>query len=166
MHTFLVGDIALFFPGIHLGLIRRFQRSYPGSCHAITKVIVKGEEAWLLWNVGSACFGGGAIFLESLVPDWEEEVVGDSVMKFRGCSKSLEAIGDILMWIISLHNQGKVRIEPRFVVMENAIPDYFFLGHDLLRLCGDDTVRTTEKSFTIGPDDTKKKLAFQKYTRI
>ena len=57
------------------------------------------------------------------------------------------------------HNQGSVRIQPEFVVMENADPKYFILGSEFLSLYGIDIHHSKEKYFTIGNDNKKKKFA-------
>ena len=134
--------------------------------HALTKGIVNGKEVPLLFDCGAACSVVGATFLKSIVPDWEDKVIGDSYMKFRGCSEKLKAVGVVEISIIFAHNQGAVRIKPEFVVMSNATPDYFILGSDFLSLYGIDIVHSREKYFTIGNDNKKKKFALQKYRRI
>ena len=59
----------------------------------------------------------------------------------------------------STHNQGAVRIQPEFVVMENANPKYFILGSDFLSLYGIDIFHSKEKYFSIGNENKKKKFA-------
>ncbi|KAG0142916.1 hypothetical protein CROQUDRAFT_680476, partial [Cronartium quercuum f. sp. fusiforme G11] len=59
-------------------------------------------------------------------------------MTFSVCASALKPIGIIELPVIFPHVQGSVRIRPEFVVMENAMPQFFILGGEFLSLYGID----------------------------
>ena len=138
-------------------------RAHTLGHHCLTKVIIKvptGDKVVeLLLDCGASCSVVGRKYLDEVYPEWREKVMPCSNTRFSGCGTNLFPIGVVQLPMIFPHIQGAVRIQPEFVVMENANPKYFILGSDFLSLYGIDIFHSKEKYFSIGNENKKKKFA-------
>ncbi|KAG0139010.1 hypothetical protein CROQUDRAFT_24771, partial [Cronartium quercuum f. sp. fusiforme G11] len=134
--------------------------------HSLTTVIINNKEAELLLDSGASCSVVGSRYLEEIVPDWKGKLIPCTGTKFSGCGGLLFPLGIISLATIFPHTQGAVRIQPEFVVMENATTKYFILGSDFLSLYGFDILHSREKYFTIGNDNKRKKFALPQNKHI
>ena len=138
-------------------------RAHTIGHHCLTRVKVtllkKEYTVDLLLDSGAACSVVGSKYLNEFYPDWKTKLLPCSNTKFSGCGSKLFPIGVIQLPMVFPHNQGSIRIQPEFVVMENADTKYFILGSEFLSLYGIDIHHSKEKYFTIGNDNKKKKFA-------
>ena len=138
-------------------------RAHTMGHHCMTKVIIPivtgGKEVELLLDCGASCSVVGTRYLTEVWPDWKDKSMPCSNTRFSGCGSSLFPVGVVPLPMIFPHTQGAVRIQPEFVVMENANPKYFILGSDFLSLYGIDIFHSKEKYFTIGNENKRKKFA-------
>ena len=99
-------------------------RAHTLGHHCLTKVIIKvptGDKVVeLLLDCGASCSVVGRKYLDEVYPEWREKVMPCSNTRFSGCSTNLFPIGVVQLPMIFPHNQGAVRIQPEFVVMENC----------------------------------------------
>ena len=134
--------------------------------HSLTIVIINDKQTVLFLDSGAACSVVGSRFLSQVYPSWKEKLMPCSDMRFSGCGSSLRPLGVVSLPVIFPHAQGSVRIQPEFVVMENASPKYFILGSDFLSLYGIDIHHSREKHFTIGNDNKKKNFGLRTHRQI
>ncbi|KAG0142188.1 hypothetical protein CROQUDRAFT_50645 [Cronartium quercuum f. sp. fusiforme G11] len=146
-------------------------RPAPGKAHMVgehtmTQVIIMAMFCKLVLDSGAACSIVGMKFLETIVPDWRDKLLPCSHMTFLACASALKPLGIIELPVIFPQMQGSVRMRPEFVVMENAMPQFFILGGEFLSLYGIDIYHSRESYFTIGNDNKKKKFTFIKKQMI
>ncbi|KAG0140712.1 hypothetical protein CROQUDRAFT_52838, partial [Cronartium quercuum f. sp. fusiforme G11] len=134
--------------------------------HSLTTVIINNKEAKLLLDSGASCSVVGSRYLNEIVPDWKDMIIPCTGTKFSGCGGLLFPLGIIMVATIFPHTQGAVRIQPEFVVMENATTKYFILGSDFLSIYGFDILHSREKYFTIGNENKRKKFALSQNKHI
>ncbi|KAG0147289.1 hypothetical protein CROQUDRAFT_22378, partial [Cronartium quercuum f. sp. fusiforme G11] len=139
-------------------------RPAPGTAHtmghhSLTTVIINDKEANLVLDSGASCSVVGSRYLSEIIPDWKNKLLPCTSTKFSGCGSPLSPLGIITTPTIFPHTQGAVRIQPEFVVMENATIKYFILGSEFLSIYGIDIIHSKEKFFTIGNENKRKKFA-------
>ena len=138
-------------------------RAHTIGHHCLTRVKVtllkKEYTVDILLDSGAACSVVGSRYLSGVYPEWKTKLLPCSNTKFSGCGSKVFPVGVILLPMVFPHNQGSVRIQPEFVVMENADPKYFILGSEFLGLYGIDIHHSKEKYFTIGNENKKNKFA-------
>ncbi|MBW0492130.1 hypothetical protein O181_031845 [Austropuccinia psidii MF-1] len=65
-------------------------------------------------------------------------------------------IGTIIKEIIILHRKGNIRLNPEFVVLDDAHMEGFLLGTDYQRIDGIDIHNSKNRHITIGTNKEKK----------
>ncbi|MBW0489720.1 hypothetical protein O181_029435 [Austropuccinia psidii MF-1] len=68
----------------------------------------------------------------------------------------MTSIGTIIKEIIIPHRKGNIRLNPEFVVLEDAQIQGFLLGTDYQRMCGIDIYNSKNRHITIGTNKDKK----------
>ncbi|MBW0500852.1 hypothetical protein O181_040567 [Austropuccinia psidii MF-1] len=68
----------------------------------------------------------------------------------------MTSIGKIIKEIIILHRKGNIRLNPEFVVLEDAHLQGFILGTDYQRMYGIDIYNSKKRDITIGTNKEKK----------
>ncbi|MBW0480311.1 hypothetical protein O181_020026 [Austropuccinia psidii MF-1] len=68
----------------------------------------------------------------------------------------MTSIGTIIKEMIIPHRKGIIRLNPEFVVLEDAHIQVFFLGTDYQRIYGIDIYNSINRNITIGTNKEKK----------
>ncbi|MBW0465847.1 hypothetical protein O181_005562 [Austropuccinia psidii MF-1] len=68
----------------------------------------------------------------------------------------MTSIGTIIKDIIKPHRKGNIRLNPQFVVLEDAHIQGFLLGTDYQRMYGLDIYNSNNRHITIGTNKEKK----------
>ena len=135
-------------------------KGHTNGDNCLTKVIYQDQEVPCLLDGGAFCSIVGENFLDKFSDNWREKLIPIKHMNFKSCNLSLKPLGVIETSLIFPHIKGSVRIKPEFVVMSDAITQYFVLGNDYLKMYGIDIHNSRSRYFTIGNDNLKKKFEF------
>ncbi|MBW0469245.1 hypothetical protein O181_008960 [Austropuccinia psidii MF-1] len=105
-------------------------------------------------------------YLDHHFPNWEKQLLPAKEKSFKSASGKMTSIGKIIKEIIIPHSKGNIRLNPEFVVLEDAHILGFLLGTDYQRLYGIDIHNDKNRNFTIGTNREKKVLLdiYQIYT--
>ncbi|MBW0525137.1 hypothetical protein O181_064852 [Austropuccinia psidii MF-1] len=77
-------------------------------------------------------------YLDNNFPDWEKQLFPTKEKNFKSSSGKLTFIGTIIKGIIISHRNGNIRLNPEFVVLEDAQTQGFSLVKDYQRMYGID----------------------------
>ncbi|MBW0566235.1 hypothetical protein O181_105950 [Austropuccinia psidii MF-1] len=77
-------------------------------------------------------------YLDNHFPHWEEQLFPTKAKNFKSASGKMPSIGTIIKEIIIPHRKGNIRLNPEFVVLDNAHIQGFLLGTDYPGMYGID----------------------------
>ncbi|MBW0482301.1 hypothetical protein O181_022016 [Austropuccinia psidii MF-1] len=80
-------------------------------------------------------------YLDNHLPNWEKQLFPTKENVFKSASGKMKSIGTIIKEIIIPHRKGDIRINPEFVVLDDAHIQVFLLETDYQRRYGIDIVR-------------------------
>ncbi|MBW0549633.1 hypothetical protein O181_089348 [Austropuccinia psidii MF-1] len=92
----------------------------------------------LIIESGSHCSIVARKYLDSHFPNWEKKLLPTNAKKFKSASGKMTSIGTIIKEIIIPHRKGNIRLNPEFVVLNDAHIQGFLLGTDYQRGYGID----------------------------
>ncbi|MBW0549803.1 hypothetical protein O181_089518 [Austropuccinia psidii MF-1] len=95
-------------------------------------------------------------YLDHDFPNWEKHLFPAKAEIFKSASGKMTSIGTIIKEIIMPHRQGNIRLNPEFVVLEDAHIQGFVLGTDYQRIYGIDIYNSKNRHITIGTKKEKK----------
>ncbi|MBW0529457.1 hypothetical protein O181_069172 [Austropuccinia psidii MF-1] len=95
-------------------------------------------------------------YLDNHFPNWENQLLPTKEKSFKGASGKMTSIGTIIKEIIITHRKGNIRLNPEFVVLDDAHIQGFFLGTDYQRMYGIDIYNSKNRHITIGTNKEKK----------
>ncbi|MBW0531170.1 hypothetical protein O181_070885 [Austropuccinia psidii MF-1] len=95
-------------------------------------------------------------YLDIHFPNWEKQLLPTKAKKFKNASGKLTSIGTIIKEIIILHSKGNIRLNPEFVVLDDAHIQGLLLGTDYQRMYGIDIYNSKNRHITIGTNKEKK----------
>ncbi|MBW0561738.1 hypothetical protein O181_101453 [Austropuccinia psidii MF-1] len=72
--------------------------------------------------------------MENRFQNWESQLLSTKAMNFKSASGKMKSIGTIIKEIIIPHRKGNIRLNPEFVVLDDAHIQWFFLGIDYQRM--------------------------------
>ncbi|MBW0491907.1 hypothetical protein O181_031622 [Austropuccinia psidii MF-1] len=123
-----------------------------------TKVTVCIDNAQhpLIIDSGAHCSIVAREYLDNHFPNWEEQLLPTKAKSFKSASGKMNFIGTIIKEIIIPHRKGNIRLNPEFVVLDNAHIQGFLLGTDYQRMYGIDIYNTKNRHITIGTNNEKK----------
>ncbi|MBW0482126.1 hypothetical protein O181_021841 [Austropuccinia psidii MF-1] len=106
----------------------------------------------LINESGAHCSIVAIKYLDNNFPNWEKQLLPTKAKKFKGVSGKITSIGAIIKEIIIPHREGNIRLNPEFVVLEDAHIQGFLLGTDYQRMYGIDIYnsKNKEKKFSLG----------------
>ncbi|MBW0558865.1 hypothetical protein O181_098580 [Austropuccinia psidii MF-1] len=90
------------------------------------------------------------------VPQLGERLFPTKEKNFRSSSGKMTSIGTIIKEIIIPHRKGNIKINPEFVVLDDAHIQGFLLGTDYQRMYGIDIYNSENRHITIGTNKEKK----------
>ncbi|MBW0497333.1 hypothetical protein O181_037048 [Austropuccinia psidii MF-1] len=126
-----------------------------GTATKIT-VCIDNSEHPLIIDSGAHCFIVARNYLDNHFPNWEKQLLQTKAKNFKGASGKMTSIGKITKKIIIPHRKGNIRLNPEFVVLDDAYIQGFFLGTDYQRMYGIDIYNSKNRHITIGTKKEKK----------
>ncbi|MBW0515819.1 hypothetical protein O181_055534 [Austropuccinia psidii MF-1] len=132
---------------------------YTAGKSSISIVMVENQEAKVNLDTGAYCTSVGKSYLETIVPDWEEELIPIQGVKFSSASESTKPLGIIDSKLIFTHPSQCIRLKVEFLVMDNCTSNQFILGNDYLSIYGIDISNQKDRYFTTG-DNIRQKFGF------
>ncbi|MBW0489096.1 hypothetical protein O181_028811 [Austropuccinia psidii MF-1] len=72
-------------------------------------------------------------YLDNHFPNWENQLLPTKAKNFKSASGKMNSIGTIIKEIIIPHKNGNIRLNPEFVVLDDAHIQGFLLGTDYQR---------------------------------
>ncbi|MBW0470821.1 hypothetical protein O181_010536 [Austropuccinia psidii MF-1] len=73
-------------------------------------------------------------YRENYFPYWEQQLLSTKSKNFKSSSGKMTSIGKTIKEISTPHRKGDIRINPEFVVLEDAHIKGFSLGKDYQRM--------------------------------
>ncbi|MBW0488660.1 hypothetical protein O181_028375 [Austropuccinia psidii MF-1] len=96
------------------------------------------------------------MYLDNHFPNWENHLLPTKAKNFKSASGKMTSIGTIMKEIIIPHRKGNIRLNPGFVVLDDAHIQGFLLGTDYQRMYGIDIYNSKNRHITIGTNKEKK----------
>ncbi|MBW0585749.1 hypothetical protein O181_125464 [Austropuccinia psidii MF-1] len=94
--------------------------------------------------------------LDNHFPNWEKQPLSTKAKNFKSASGKMTYIGTIIKEIIIPHRKGNIRLNPEFVVLDDAHIQGVLLGTDYQRMYGIDIYNSKNGHITIGTNKEKK----------
>ncbi|MBW0461510.1 hypothetical protein O181_001225 [Austropuccinia psidii MF-1] len=95
-------------------------------------------------------------YLDNHFPNWEKQLLPTKAKNFKSASGKMTSIGTIIKEIIIPHRKGNIRLNPEFVVLDDAHIQGFLLGTYYQRMYGIDIYNSKNRHITIGTNKEKK----------
>ncbi|MBW0475676.1 hypothetical protein O181_015391 [Austropuccinia psidii MF-1] len=95
-------------------------------------------------------------YLDNHFPNWEKKLLPTKTKSFNIASGKMESIGTIIKEIIIPHRKDIIRLNPEFVVLEDAHIQGFSLGTDYQRMYSIYIYNSKNRHITIGTKKEKK----------
>ncbi|MBW0568925.1 hypothetical protein O181_108640 [Austropuccinia psidii MF-1] len=95
--------------------------------------------------------------------NWEKQIFPTKAKNFKSASGRMTSIGTIIEEIIGPHRKGNIRLNPEFVVLDDAPIQGFLLGTDYQRMYGIHIYNSKNRHITIGP--TRRRIFHLIYTK-
>ncbi|MBW0509298.1 hypothetical protein O181_049013 [Austropuccinia psidii MF-1] len=119
-------------------------------------VCIDNSEQPLIIDSGEHCSIVTRNYLDSHFPNWEKQIFPTKAKNFKIASGKMTSIGKIIREIIIPHRKGNIRLNPKFVVLDDAHIQGFLLGTDYQRMYGIDIYNSKDRHITIGTNKEKK----------
>ncbi|MBW0571979.1 hypothetical protein O181_111694 [Austropuccinia psidii MF-1] len=110
----------------------------------------------LIIDSGAHCSIVARNYLDNHFPNWEKQLLPTKAKNFKSASGKMTSIGRIIKEIIIPHRKGNIRLNPEFVVLDDAHIQGFLLGTDYQRMYGIDIYNSKNRHITIGTNKEKK----------
>ncbi|MBW0488687.1 hypothetical protein O181_028402 [Austropuccinia psidii MF-1] len=95
-------------------------------------------------------------YLDKHFPNWENQLLPTKAINFKSASGKMTSIGTIIKEIIISHRKGNIRLNPEFVVLDDAHIQGFLMGTENQMMYGIDIYNSKNRHITIGT--TKEKI--------
>ncbi|MBW0525946.1 hypothetical protein O181_065661 [Austropuccinia psidii MF-1] len=95
-------------------------------------------------------------YLDNHFQNWEEQLLPTKAKNFKHESQKMTSIGTIIKEIIIPHRKGNIRLNPKFLVLDDAHIQGFLLATDYQRMYGIDIYNSKNRHITIGTNKEKK----------
>ncbi|MBW0529553.1 hypothetical protein O181_069268 [Austropuccinia psidii MF-1] len=105
---------------------------------------------------GAHCSIVARNYLDNHFPNWENQLFPTKAKNFKNASGKMTSIGTIIKEIIIHHRKGNVRLNPEFVLLDDAHIQGFLLGKDYQRMYGIDIYNSKNRHITMGTNKEKK----------
>ncbi|MBW0485525.1 hypothetical protein O181_025240 [Austropuccinia psidii MF-1] len=119
-------------------------------------VCIENAQHPLIIDSGEHCSIVAINHLEKHFPNWESQLFPTKEKNFKSESGKMNSIGTIIKEIIIPHRKGNIRLNPEFVVLDDAHIQWFILGTDYQRMYGIDIYNSNNRHITIGTNKEKK----------
>ncbi|MBW0534935.1 hypothetical protein O181_074650 [Austropuccinia psidii MF-1] len=105
---------------------------------------------------GAHCSIVARNYLDNHFLNWEKQVLPTKAKNLKNASGKMTSIGKIIKEIIIPHRKGNIRLNPEFVVLDDAHIQGFLLGTAYQRMYGIDLYNSKNRHITIGTNKEKK----------
>ncbi|MBW0544487.1 hypothetical protein O181_084202 [Austropuccinia psidii MF-1] len=105
---------------------------------------------------GAHCLIVARNYLDNHFLNWESQLLPTKEKNFKSASGKRTSIGTIIEEITIPHRKGNIRLNPEFVVLDDAHIQRFLLGTDYQRMYGIDIYNSKNRHITIGTNKEKK----------
>ncbi|MBW0488536.1 hypothetical protein O181_028251 [Austropuccinia psidii MF-1] len=95
-------------------------------------------------------------YLDKHFPNWEKNLLATKSKNVKNASGKMKSIGTIIKEIIIPHGKGNIRLNPEFVVLEDAHIQGFLLGTEYQRMYCIVIYNSKNRHITIGTKKGKK----------
>ncbi|MBW0570112.1 hypothetical protein O181_109827, partial [Austropuccinia psidii MF-1] len=126
-----------------------------GTATKITVCIDHAQNP-LIIDSGAHCSIVARNYLDHHFPNCEKQPFPTKAKNFKHVSGKMKAIGTITKEIIIPHRKGNIRLNPEFVVLEDAHIQGFLLGTDYQRMYGIDIYNSKNRHITICTNKERK----------
>ncbi|MBW0587270.1 hypothetical protein O181_126985 [Austropuccinia psidii MF-1] len=126
-----------------------------GTATKIT-VCIDNSQHPLIIDSGPHCSMVARNCLENHISNWEKQLLPTKAKNFKSASRKMTSIGTIIKEIIIPHRKGKVKLNPEFVVLDDAHIQGFLLVTDYQRMYGINIQNSKNRNITIGTNMEKK----------
>ncbi|MBW0552714.1 hypothetical protein O181_092429 [Austropuccinia psidii MF-1] len=113
-------------------------------------VCIKNAQHPLIIDSGEHCSIVAINYLDNHFPNWEKKLLPTKAKSFKSASGKMTCIGTIIKEIIIPHWKGNTRLNPEFVVLDDAHIQEFLLGTGYQRMYGIDIYNSKNRNVTIG----------------
>ncbi|MBW0485775.1 hypothetical protein O181_025490 [Austropuccinia psidii MF-1] len=119
-----------------------------GTATKMTVCIDNAQHPFIIES-GAHCSIVARNYLNSHFTNWEKKLFPTKAKSFKSASGKMTSIGTIIKEIIIPHRKGNIRLNPEFVVLDNAHIQGFLLGIDYQRMYGIDICNSKNRHITI-----------------
>ncbi|MBW0499137.1 hypothetical protein O181_038852 [Austropuccinia psidii MF-1] len=119
-------------------------------------VCIKTSQHPLIIDIGAHLSIVARTYLDNSFPNWENQLLPTKAKNFKSASRKMTSIGKIIKDIIIPHKKGNIRLNPEFVVLDDAHIQGFLLGTYYQRMYGIDIYYSKNRHITIGTKKEKK----------
>ncbi|MBW0537683.1 hypothetical protein O181_077398 [Austropuccinia psidii MF-1] len=92
----------------------------------------------LIIDSGAHCSIVARNYLKNHFPNWETQLLPTKAKNFKSASGKMNSIVTIIKEIMIPHRKGDIRLNPEFVVLDDAHIQGFLLATDYQRMYGID----------------------------
>ncbi|MBW0534884.1 hypothetical protein O181_074599 [Austropuccinia psidii MF-1] len=126
-----------------------------GTSTRIT-VCIDNAQHPLIIDSGAHCSIVARNYLDNHFPNWEKQLLATKAKSFKSASGKRPSVGTIIKEIIIPHRNGKIRLNPQFLVLDDYQIQGFLLGTDYQRMYSIDIYNSKDRHITIGNNKKKK----------
>ncbi|MBW0480677.1 hypothetical protein O181_020392 [Austropuccinia psidii MF-1] len=119
-------------------------------------VCIDNAQHPLIIERGAHCSIVARNYLDNHFPNWETQLLPTKAKNFKGASRKMTSIGTIIKEIIIPHRKGNRRLNPEFVVLDDAHIKGFLQGTDYQRMYGIYIYNSKNRNIAIGTNKEKK----------
>ncbi|MBW0568295.1 hypothetical protein O181_108010 [Austropuccinia psidii MF-1] len=119
-------------------------------------VCIDNSQNPLIIDSGKHCSIVARNYMDDHFPNWENQLLPKKAKNFNSASGNITSIGTIIKEIIIPHRKGNIRLNPEFIVLDDAHIQGFLLGTDYQRMYGIDIYNSKNRHITIGTNKEKK----------
>ncbi|MBW0519268.1 hypothetical protein O181_058983 [Austropuccinia psidii MF-1] len=119
-------------------------------------VCIDNAQHSLIIDSGAHCSIVARNYLDNHFPNWENQLFPTKEKNFKSASGKMTSIETIIKEIIIPHRKGNIRLNPEFVVFDDAHIQGFLLGTDYQRMYGIDIYNSKNRHITIGTNKEEK----------
>ncbi|MBW0488259.1 hypothetical protein O181_027974 [Austropuccinia psidii MF-1] len=110
----------------------------------------------LIIDSGAHCSIVARNHVDNHFPNWEIQLLPTKAKNFKSSSGKMTSIGTIIKEVIIPHWKGNIRLNPEFVVLDDAHIQGFLLGRDYQGMYGIDIQNSKNRHITIATNKEKK----------
>ncbi|MBW0496380.1 hypothetical protein O181_036095 [Austropuccinia psidii MF-1] len=118
-------------------------------------VCIDNAQRPLIIDSGAHCSIVARNYLDNHFPNCQKQLLPTKAKNFKGSSGKITSIGTIIKEIIIPHRKGNIRLNPEFVVLDDAHIQGILLGTDYQRMYGIDIYNSKNRHITIGTNKEK-----------